>query len=195
MRPLLLTTAALLLAGTAMAELDLRPRLISIGGGLIKRVYFADGPDRYCVTIDDETTLKEFDDGAEFRFTNVVQAGMRLRKSPLPKPPAFGADTLPDFVKAATPFMPPAAEDMTMVEHAFDVFPINRWKSLRLVFTYKLGGVQFKEHVTFLTFNDGQQILISTASREKDFDAIAARADDIIRRWDKMQPGDEAGEN
>jgi hypothetical protein len=195
MRTLFATTAVLLLAATAMAELDLRPRLLTIGGGLIKRAYFTDGEDRYSVTIDDETTLKEFENGAEFRFTNVPHAIMRLRKSPLPKTPEFRTETLPEFVKAAAGLLPPLAEGAVVEGHAFDVFPVNRWKSVRLVFSYKFGGLQFKEHITFLTLGDGQQIVISAASRDKDFEAIAERADDIMRRWDKIQPGDELGEN
>jgi hypothetical protein len=88
-----------------------------------------------------------------------------------------------------------SAEGTVVVEHAFDVFPINRWKSLRLVISYKFGGLAFREHATFLNLKNGQQIVIATGRREKDFESIAARADDIVRRWDKVQPGDELGTN
>jgi hypothetical protein len=182
-------------AVSAVADIDLTPRFMVIGGGLVNRAYFADGNKQYAVTLDSETKLSADEGGALFKFTNITQATMRLRRSPIAKPPAFDAESLPEYTKAAAALLPGAAEEVTLESQADNVLPINRWKSCRFVYTYRLGGVAFEESITFLNLDSGDQIVVQTGSQRKDFPAVAERADDIIRRWHQVQPGDEVGLN
>lgn len=175
-------------------EVDLKPRTVTVGGGLIERTYFSDGEKNFAVTIDSETKVSAIDDGAIFRFTNIAQASMRLRKSPI-KPLPFTPETLPEYLKAADKLIPAGAQGVAILSQEENVFPINQWKSYRFVFTYQAGGVGYLESFTFLFLDNGQQVLLQTGSPRKDFEVVAARADDIIRRWHEVLPGDEAGYN
>ncbi len=180
---------------TVHADLDLTPRYESFAGGTLRRAYFADGAKHFAVSLDSETTLSSDERGPVFRFANIPQAAMALRRSPFATPPSFDAVSLPDYAKAAAKFLPAAAESIATELPVMNIFPINQWKSCRLVFNYKVGGAAYTESITFLVLESGQQIVIQSGSRAKDFAATAARADDIIRRWHEVLPGDEKGAN
>ena len=192
--PLLTIVLSAGLAITATAELDLKPHYANVGG-LVRRAYFADGNKQYAVTIDSETQLSEADNGALFRFTNVPQASMLLRPTPLAKLLPFDAESLPAYLKAAQALLPAGAEDVVLEAQKENVLPVNRWHSYRFVFSYHIAASQLRESITFLNLDERQQVVIKTGSRQAAFDAIAARADDIIRRWHEVLPGDEKGEN
>ncbi len=190
MRPLLSCVILLAHAISANAQLDLRPHYFK-AGGIIGRAYFADGDKKYAVTLDSETQLSEADGGALFRFTNVPQATMLLRNTPLPKVLPFDEASLPEYLKAAQALLPRLAVEATLDAQAANVLPINKWRTYRFVFSYQIAGSQVKESITFLNLDDGQQIVVQTGSRKNAFDGIASRADDIIRRWHEMLPGSE----
>ena len=190
MRPLLSCVILLAHAISANAQLDLRPHYFK-AGGIIGRAYFADGDKKYAVTLDSETQLSEADGGALFRFTNVPQATMLLRNTPLPKVLTFDEASLPEYLKAAQALLPRLAVEATLDAQAANVLPINKWRTYRFVFSYQIAGSQVKESITFLNLDDGQQIVVQTGSRKNAFDGIASRADDIIRRWHEMLPGSE----
>ena len=179
----------------ALAGVDLTPHFVSVGGGLIHRAYFADGEKQYSMTIDGDTELTGENGVAVFRFTNVSQATMTLRPTPFPKPAPFTPEFLPDYAKAAEAMLPHAAEGTELASQGENIFPINKWKSYRYTFRYRIGGLGFEESITFLVLDSGQQIVIQTGSQRKDFPGIAARADDTIRRWNLVEPGDEVGAN
>lgn len=196
MRALLSLTLAAIAAAVVRADLDLTPRFALTGGGKLRRAYFQDGEKQFAVSLDAETTVAADDKGAVFRFEGIPQASLALRKSPMAKtPPPFGPETMPEYAKAAAELLPPAAEAVVADAPVMDVLPVNRWKSCRFVYQYKVGGAGYTESVTFLTLETGQQIVIQAGSRARDFAAVAARADDILRRWHEVLPGDEAGAN
>ena len=175
---------------SAKAQLDITPHYYK-AGGIIGRAYFKDGDKKYAVTLDSETQLSEANGGTLFRFTNVPQASMLLRHTPLPKVLPFDAASLPEYLKAAQALLPRLAEEVTLDEQAANVLPINKWRTYRFVFSYLIAGSQLKESITFLNLDDGQQILVQTSSRLSFFKAISERADDVIRRWHEMLPGSE----
>jgi hypothetical protein len=196
MRKFLTVPAILSLTiSAAVAELDLTPRPMSVGAGLIQRACFGDGRITYAVTIKDDVKVSASEGGALFHFTNFSQASMRLRRSPMPKGLAFDTVSLPEYLKAAEKMLPASAEAMALTAQAENVFPINRWKSYRFTFGYQVGGMGYQEDITFLVMDSGEQMVIQTGSQRKDFETIGARADDIIRRWHEVLPGDEEGAN
>jgi len=188
-------TLGLLATLPAVADLDLTPHFVKIGGGLLHRAYFADGDKNYSMTIDGETEISGENGRAVFRFTNVSQASMILHASPFAKPAPFSVEALPDYAKAAQAMLPPSAEGVELAWQGENVFPINQWKSYRYTFRYRIGGLGFQESVTYLVLDNGQQIVVQTGCPRKDFAVISARADDTMRRWTLVQPGDEKGEN
>jgi hypothetical protein len=190
--PIILLASALV---SVRAELDLRPKRTNIGNGLIQRAYFTDGNKQFSVTIDGLTELKESEGGALFRFTNLSQATMRLQKSPFAKPLPFDEASLPLYAKAAAEMLPKDSQELVPTPPKANVLPVNRWKSYRFEYRHRIGGLAFCESITFLNLDANVQIVIRTGSREKDFPAVSSRADDIIRRWDEVQPDDEQGLN
>jgi hypothetical protein len=161
----------------------------------LHRACFRDGLKTWAVTIKDDVSVSPLDGGALFRFTNFSQASMRLRRSPLAKDLPFNAESLPKYREAADQLLSAAAEAVEKLEPTENVFPINRWKSWRFVYNYRVAGLSYQESVTFLVLDDGAQIIIHTGAQRKDFELVAARADDIMRRWHEMIPGDETGLN
>jgi hypothetical protein len=190
--PIILLASALV---SVRAELDLRPKRTNVGNGLIQRAYFTDGNKQFSVTIDGLTELDESEGGALFRFTNLSQATMRLQKSPFAKPLPFDDASLPLYAKAASEMLPKNSQELVLIRQTPNVLPVNRWKSYRFEYRHQIGGVTFCESITFLNFDPNVQIVIRTGCRDKDFPAVSSRADDIIRRWDEVQPNDEQGLN
>jgi hypothetical protein len=188
---------ALFCAGLAAsrADLDLTPQQMIIGGGLAQRTYFRDGAKRLAVSIDSDTEVSAEDGGAVFRFKQLPRATLRLTKSALKPSPTLTPELVQAYLKAANQLLPSSAERRVLTAQARDVFPINQWKSARFTFTYVMAGVSFTESVTFLSLDERQQIVLRIAAEEKDFEAAKLRADDIIRRWHEVLPGDEEGAN
>lgn len=196
MRRFLIAPALLALTiSSARADLDLTPRPVSIGAGLLERAYFQDGAVKFAVTIKDDVKVSASEGGALFLFKNYAQASMRLRRSPLPKGLPFDEASLPEYLKAAEKMLPASAEAVTLLSQTPDALPLNHWKSCRFLYEYRVGPVIFHESITFLVFDTGEQIVIQTGSQQKDFEPVSARADQIMRRWHEVLPGDETGIN
>jgi hypothetical protein len=188
---------ALLSLGLSLshADLDLTPQQMIIGGGLAERTYFRDGQKRVAVSIDSDTQVSAEDGGAIFRFKQLPRSTLRLTKSPLKAGALLTPESRDILPKTATQLLPSSAEKRVLTGEARDIFPLNQWKSARFTFNYVMAGVPCRESVTFLNLDDRQQIIMRVAAEEKDFEAAADRADDIIRRWHEVLPGDEAGAN
>lgn len=188
--------AALLLAGLALpaSGIDLVPRYVSTmaDGVVIQRPYFADGEQKYAVKLDSETKLTEYEGGAAFRFDKFPDALLRLRQSPVPAQIAFGPESLERYQQAATALLPGSAEGIVLREATPNPLPINNWQSYRFTFSYRVTGEARRQSITFLDLNPTEQIVIQTATKERDFEEISARAFNIIRRWHEVVPTDEA---
>jgi hypothetical protein len=177
------------------AEIDLKPRVEITGGGLLERVFFSDGPTNFAVTLDGETKVSSEEGQALFRFTPFSQATMRLRLTPMKQPLPFDEKNLAEYVKAAEALLPGLAEGRELTWQGDNVLPVNGWQSHRFLYTYQVGGVSYEESITFLTLENGQQMVIQTGAQRKDFTTVLARADDMFRRWHEVLPGDEKGAN
>ncbi len=118
---------------------------------------------------------------------------MRLRPSPVPAKTAFGPESLIVYEKAARTLLPREAEAIVLGPSEYDTLPMNDWQSLRLTFSYRIANQPQRQSVTFLNLKPAEQIIMQTVADERDFDDVAARAYNIIRRWheivpDKQQP-------
>jgi hypothetical protein len=186
---------AALAAGPSRADLDLTPHIKDLGAGLLDRVYFSEGSTNFAVTLDGETKVSAQNGGAEFRFTPFSLASMRLRPTPMPQRLPFDEKGLAEYAKAAEALLPLSAEGRELVWQGDNVLPVNRWQSHRFIYAYHVAGVAYEDCITFLNLESGQQIVIQTGAQRKDFATVAARADDMFRRWHEVLPGDEQGLN
>lgn len=186
-----LTISLLLAAGALSASaLDLTPTFINTfaDGIVIRRPYFADGAKKYAVTLDMETELTPYEDGALFRFTKFKQGEMRLRPSSFATEMKFGPDTLDRYEEAARRLLPQIAEKVTLVEQVKNPWPINGWQSHRFVFTYVTAAGEVQESISFLNIIPAQQVVVHVSAAAKDFADVSGRAYDTIRRWHELDP-------
>ena len=173
--------------------IDLVPRYVSTmnDGVVSQRPYFADGDKKYAVKLDSETKLTESEGGASFRFDKFPGAMLRLRQSPIPAQVAFAPESLERYQQAARALLSGGAEDIVFLESTPNPLPINNWQSYRFTFSYHVAGETRRQSVTFLDLNPTEQIVIQTASSERNFAEISARAYNIIRRWHEVVPAEE----
>ena len=188
--------AAVICAGTA-AALDLTPHYVTtqVEGPPVRRPCFVDGDKKFAVTVDSETELTGYDGSAIFNFTKFPRAVMRLGQSPLKPSAVFEGQTLDRYRAAAAQLLLQGAEQPVLESEVTNVLPINHWTSHRFVFVYKFTGAPMRESVTFLNFDEKQQIVMQIRSRDADFAKITARAEDIIRRWHEVDPAAEVAGN
>jgi hypothetical protein len=188
---------ALLFATTcissACAAVDFTPRFIDIfnEGTTIRRLYFTDGDKRYLLSLNRETEVVPDAGGALFKFAKVPSATflvVRSRHSPVDK---FEGATLDRYRESAKRLLPVGTRGAVILEETPDVYPINDWKSYRIVLSYNVGPVIHLQSVTFLNMNDADQVALITAAPEKDFTEAAHRSFQIFRTWQEMLPGDE----
>ncbi len=186
--------AALFFAALALPvqAIDLTPQYVStIDDGVVsQRPYFADGEKKYAVKLDSETKLSAYEGGALFTFAKSPDARMLLRPSPLPSALPF-PDNLPQYEEAARGLLPPDAQDVALVTKVADPLPINDWKSYSFTFTYHTANQPRRQSITFLNLKPSEQIVMQAAASEADFENIAGRAFNIIRRWHEVPASSE----
>ncbi len=184
------------LAGTTLA-IDLTPRYIitHTDGVPVRRPYFAAGDKKFAVTIDAETELREYEGSAIFNFLKFPRAVMRLRASPLQAEVPFDEFNLGRYRKAALGLILPGAEKAVIELEQPNAMPINDWQSHRFVITYEVAGSPMRESVMFLNLERQKQIVVQVRARDADFIMVAARSEDILRRWHEVTPGSEVAGN
>ncbi len=116
---------------------------------------------------------------------------LRLRQSSIPAQIAFDPESLERYRQAACALLFDGAQDVVFVEGTPNPLPINNWQSYRFTFSYRVAGERRRQSITFLNLKPTEQIVIQTSSSERDFDEVAARAFNIIRRWHEVLPADE----
>lgn len=170
--------------------LDLSPRFINAmaDGVVIRRPYFVDGDKKYSVTLNMETDLTPFEDGALFRFVKLSRAEMRLRPSPMSVGLKFDAENQEQYEEAAKKLLPPDAEGVVLDQVTQNPLPINGWSGVRFTFHYRMPMGEVRESITFLNILPTVQVVIQAGSMAKDFPDVSDRAFDIIRRWHELDP-------
>ena len=184
------TPISLFLALTALSAsaLDLSPRFINVtaDGITIRRPYFADGDRKYSVTLNVETELVPYENGAQFRFVKLRNSDMLLRPSTFSVDVKFDADTIGRYERAARSLLPTAAEDVVLEKQTPNPLPMNGWKSHQFVYKYRTVTGEFRESVTFLNITPTAQAVLQVYAPENDFVDASERAFDIIRRWHEL---------
>ena len=186
----------LLCSPLARAEIDWTPRfLVTQAEGIqIRRLYFADGAKKYATAFDSETSARADAGGARFAYEKVPSAVFTIH--PQTPPIALPADEklLAEYRKLALACAPEKATDFQLVEEVPDALPINRWQSLRFIFTYNLYGHRKQHCVTFLTLPNGKQARLETTALDKEFGQAQARSEYIIRSWHELASSDLASD-
>jgi len=176
-------------ASDEKSEISWTPRIttISAEGAMLTRVYFSDGKNRYALSTDPEIEVEPAGGGAKFTYKKVRSATFLLRAATpkLELPPE--AKKIEDYRRAALALAPGGSGDFSQLEESVDSLNINGWRSYRLDFSYNFYGHRHRRSVTFLTLENGQQIVLDTAAEEADFAQAMARSDYLIRSWHRLR--------
>lgn len=181
----------LLITGVISASaLDLTPTFLNTvaDGIIIRRPYFSDSGKKYSMTLDMETELTPYEDGALFRFTKFNQGEMRLRPSAMSPETKFGPDTISQYEEAARKLLPQVATKVTLVDQVKNPWPINGWQSHRFIFSYATATGEVQESITFLNIIPTQQVIVQVYAAVRDFPDVSSRGYDTIRRWHELDP-------
>jgi hypothetical protein len=186
------TQISLLLALGALSAsaLELSPRFMNMtaDGITIRRPYFADGSKKYSVTLNGETELIPYEDGALFRFVKLNHAEMRLRPSSFSVETKFEGEALERYQEAARKLLPQYAEEVVLEQQTPNPLTMNDWKSHRFIYKYKTTAGEIRESITFLNITPNAQVIVQVYAMDKDFVDASERAYDIIRRWHELNP-------
>lgn len=194
MRKILLTLfASLLIPDLALAAVDLTPRFTEffIDGMSIRRLYFTDRDKKFTVSTNQETDVTPGTGGALFRFKKFPDAtflAIRSRHTPNDK---FEGQILDRYRESAKRLLPVQGRNSVIRGESMDCYPINDWKSYRIILGYEVGGLPHLQSVTFINLNDADQVTLVTSAPEKEFDEAAHRSYQIFRTWQEVLPGDE----
>jgi hypothetical protein len=182
------TGLILALGALSASALDLTPNFVTTvaDGVAIRRPYFTDSGKKYSVTLNVETDLSAYEDGALFRFIKLSRAEMRLRLSPVGVEVKFAPDTIDRYLQAARKLLPQDAEEVVLDQQTPNPLPINGWQGHRFIYTYQSPSGQVRQSITFLNILPNQQVVVQVSSMAKDFADASERAYDIIRRWHEL---------
>jgi hypothetical protein len=178
----------LFLGAVQASALDLTPRFVTTlsDGVSIRRPFFADGARKYALTLNMETALEPYEDGALFRFVTLREAAMRLRPSPFRVDTRFGPESLNLYRETARKLLPPTSTQVELEAVVDNPMPINGWESLRFVFKHRTHTGEWGESITFLNITPEKQVIVQVHAPAPDFVQASERAWDILRRWHEL---------
>jgi len=195
-----LACCALLLASAPARALDIKalditphfpPRVADIP---IRWVHFADGENRYVLKVPLGVEMSEADGGTLFRFQNITDATLAIRKSPLTPAIAFGEPSLDTYRKAALAFAPGGATDLVIEKEASSSIPIAGSTSYCFWVDFKLPGRSLKMAITFTNINAQQQIVLITLAPGKQFNNAESLSSEILSSWHLALPNENLNE-
>jgi hypothetical protein len=192
----LLTTLIALCSSALMAgEINWTPRFatIAVEGGTLQRAVFSDGERNYGFSLDGETRIDSSSNGARITFTRAPSAVFNIGPATSRVVLPSSSEGLAALRNAAHSYVTAGHDEITYLSETADVLAINGWKSHRFQFTYGLHGRRYNHSITFLTFEKGQQVVLSTLAYPKDFEEAMARSDYFIRTWHEVPKGTPTG--
>lgn len=189
---LALALIALQLPQLALAGIDLTPRFTDtfIDGTVFRRLYFSDGEKKFVLSLNRETEVTPDSGGALFRFPKVPTATFLVVRSRLSPTDKFEGAALERYRESAKRLLPVQGRGSAIREEIVDPFPINDWKSYRIILTFDIGAARHIQSVTFLNLNETDQVALITSAPESDFEEAAHRSHQIFRTWQEMLPSD-----
>ena len=191
-RAIAICLVALLLPHWASAGIDLTPRFIDtfVDGATFHRLYFTDGEKKFVVSLNRETEVSPEAGGALFRFPKVPDATFLVVRSRLSPDDKFEGAALDRYRESARRLLPVQARGSTIRQEVPNPFPINDWKSYRIILSFDIGAIHLLQSVTFLNLNETDQVALITSAPEPDFEEAAHRSYQIFRTWQEMLPSD-----
>jgi hypothetical protein len=173
--------ATVLLTGAISSDvyaLDLTPHEIAMSndGPPIKRYYFEDASKRVTFRMDNQMTVNGTPESAAFRFSDLKSSGMTLSKSSMKPEVRFEQKNLAPYRSVARGFVPQNATDVQLESETADAVAINGWTSQQFLFTYNLFGFPYRRSVTFINYNEKEQIVVDISGAAVDYEKSYMRS-------------------
>ncbi len=173
--------------------IDLTPRWTdtTIDGIPQRHLYFADGSQKFLLSIDKETEVAPRYGGANFRFPKFPDVDLIVMPSSFTPNVPFDETKLDEYRDAAKKLLPASARTAEIKVEKANPLPINNWKSFLMELHFTMNSRAYIQTVTFLNLNERDQIVLVTSAPEKDWNEAGERSWQIVRSWQEMLPGDE----
>ncbi|MEI7957724.1 MAG: hypothetical protein WCI40_01340 [Verrucomicrobiota bacterium] len=188
---LFLSCAACLFTAHSGYGLDLTPRFVTrITGTQNENIpYFMEGETRYSMELPRGVSALGGEGEAIFIFRD-IDGSLTMKASPFKPNDPFSGTTLESYRKAALGFVPAGATDISIKQETPDPLTFNGWRSHGFTVAYVLPGRSFFQSVTFLNFNENQQIALITSAPSKSFERAESLTLAIMSAWRKLRPGE-----
>lgn len=169
-------------------KLNLTPltRTVFEEGGSFPRLTFDGGKVTHTLTLDHELNLEKLALGVNITFSRIPDSSFSILPTPIPADKPLKPENLEHYLKAALTQAPQRATNVALIEEVPAPHPINSWTSHQYVIGYKIGTFSMKMAVTFLTLEDGAQIMLVTKSTEEMYNDAIARSDTLLRSWNTV---------
>ncbi|MDQ2919950.1 MAG: hypothetical protein M3R10_08760 [Verrucomicrobiota bacterium] len=170
------------IVASANAALDLTPNEIRAAsdGPAIKRYYFRDGSKQLTFRVDNKMSVNGNSDAAVFHFQDINGAAVKLARAQTSVRTLFDEKNLAAYRNIARTSLPADAADVQTEEERANPITINGWTSYRFVFTYKLFGNAQKRSITFVNYNEAEQLIFDVNATANDYEKVYARGYKIL---------------
>ncbi len=167
---------------SAQATLDLTPNEVyaASDGPAMKRYYFRDGSKQLTFRIDNKMSVTGSSETAAFRFQDMHGAAVKLARSQTSAHTLFDEKNLASYRNVARTSLPADATDVQMEEERANPITINGWTSYRFIFSYKLFGNAQRRSITFINYNDAEQLIFDVSATADDYQKVYARGFKIL---------------
>ena len=182
----------LFLLGPLLAHvdaLDLTPHPLSTAYNSLRanRYFFDDAGKSMGFRIDNNMTVKGTSSSVAFKFNDLRNADMQIKKSPRKPETQFVGEDLEGYRKDGRAALPEGVTDVQLEREIAAAIPINGWTSYQFVFSYKLLGVNYHRSVTFLNYNKLEQLVIDVGAPDAAFELVSLRGYQVLNSLSELQ--------
>lgn len=191
-------TAALLLFGMISRgafALDLTPHEIAASkdGPPVQRFFFQDEGKRMSFRIDNKMTVSGANDAALFRFNDIKNGAVNLSKSRMNPAALFDEKNLESYRATARAFLPADAKGTQIEEEKTAAIAINGWTSYQFILTYHLFGFPYRRSITFLNYNEKEQLVFDVSAPDPDYQKVYPRGYKILNSLSDLAANNDTG--
>jgi hypothetical protein len=174
---------------TEVCALDLTPHAVTTAYNNLRstRYFFDDGGKSMAFRIDNNMTVKGGSSSAAFKFSDLRNAEMQIRKSPKTPETLFVGKDLEAYRTDARVALPEGASEVQIERENAAAIPINGWTSYQFILRYKLFGASYRRSVTFLNYNKVEQLIIDVSAPDSTFDLAYLRSYQVLNSLSELR--------
>jgi hypothetical protein len=174
---------------TGASALDLTPHSVSSAYNNLRsnRYFFDDAGKSMGFRIDNNMTVKGTSSAAAFKFNDLRNAEMQIRKSAKNPETLFVGRDLEAYRADARAGVPPGASEIKIERENGAALPINGWASYQFTISYKMFGSTYRRSVTFLNYSKVEQLIIDVSAPESAFELASLRCYQVLNSLSEIR--------